>query len=89
MAQQEQDSQFGFDDAEMVVCVDRVEGVYAVCVALKTEKILEILKDGLPKNVSEGDVLRWAADKKKWSVDFAMTAARRKENQKKLNSLLE
>lgn len=42
----------------MKLIVDRFEGDFAVCEKQKDGKMINILKDKLPKNIKEGDYLR-------------------------------
>jgi hypothetical protein len=70
-----------------LLIVDRFESDFAVCEIFESENMVNIKKNRLIGNISEGDVLRLQTNGKDYLVDFELTAKRRNQVSRKLADL--
>lgn len=74
-------------DSEIVYVIDRFEGDFAICENRETEEMRNIDIKDLPKNVKEGDVLRYK--KGKYTLDFELKKAIEERIQEKTRDIFE
>ena len=70
---------------DKIYTIDRFEEEYAICEDINTKKMIKIKKEDLPKNIKEGDFIKFILDK--YIIDEEKTVETEKRIKEKMDRL--